>query len=151
MGRDKKDKTQDEIHQSEAHQEEKTDDESSKVKSIADGLKRLFTVGSTASFLTEEGIKTALNDIKLPKELLKPLLESAMSSKDQVLHYISKDVAGEITKMMKTAAFQKNIFKLLDTHKLKVSIEIEKKHPSPVKKAKSMSKDKDGDEKVESK
>ena len=146
MDKDKKDNAQDEVHQ-----EEKTDYESPKIKSIADGLKRLFTVGSTASFLTEEGIKTALGDIKLPKELLKPLLESAMSSKDQILNYISKDIAGEITKMMNSTTFQKNIFKLLDTHKLKVSIEIEKKHSSPVEEAKSTPKDKDSDKKVESK
>ena len=116
------------------HQEEKTDYESSKVKSFTEGLKRLFTVGSTASFLTEEGIKTALGDIKLPKELLKPLLDSAMSSKDQILNYISKDVAVEITKIISSSTFQKNIFKLLDTHKLKLSIEVEKKQPSSTKK-----------------
>ena len=144
MAKDKTDKTQ-----HDDRQEEKSDHESSKIKSFADGLKRLLTVGSTAPFLTEEGIKTALGDIKLPKELLKPLLDSAMSSKDQILNYISKDVASEITKVINNSAFQKNIFKLLDTHKLKLSIEIEKKQTSPAKEVKD--KTKNSDERTDSK
>ncbi len=136
MDKDQKDKSEHD------HQEEKINYENSKIKSFADGLKRLFTVGSTASFLTEEGIKTALGDIKLPKELLKPLLESAMSSKDQILNYISKDVAVEIIKTINSSTFQKNIFKVLDTHKLKLSIEVERKQPSSAKETKDKIKDK---------
>ena len=145
MDKDQKDKSR------HSHQEEKSRFmRSSKIKSFADGLKRLLTVGSTAPFLTEEGIKTALGDIKLPKELLKPLLDSAMSSKDQVLNYISKDVASEITKVINSSGFQKNIFKLLDTHKLKLSIELEKK-PSSSAKKEAKDKTKDNDERVKSK
>ena len=141
MDKDQKDKSEHD------HQEEKTNYESSKIKSFTDSLKRLFTVASTAPFLTEEGIKTALGDVKLPKELLKPLLESAMSSKDQILNYISKDVATEIIKIINSSTFQKNIFKLLDTHKLKLSIEIEKKPSSSTKETKDKIKDKSSDEK----
>ena len=145
MDKDEKDKAR-----QNSQQEQKTDSDSSKIRSFADGLKRLLTVGSTAPFLTEEGIKTALGDIKLPKELLKPLLDSAMSSKDQVLNYISKDVAGEISKVINSSNFQKNIFKLLDTHKLKLSVEIEKKQKPSVKEVKNEAKDKNVDKKVKS-
>ena len=144
MDKDQKDKSK------HSHQEEKTDSENSKIKSFADGLKRLLTVGTTASFLTEEGIKTVLGDIKLPKELLKPLLDSAMSSKDQILNYISKDVASEIIRTINSSAFQKDIFKLLDTHKFKLSIEIEKKQSSPAKETKDKAKDKSNEKKVKS-
>ena len=101
--------------------------ESSKFKGISDIIKRLFAVGSSAAFLTEEGIKAALGDIKLPKELLKPLLDSAMSSKQQILNRVSQEVAAEMIKMINSTDFQKNVLKFLETHRFKMNIEIEKR------------------------
>ena len=104
---------------------EKDQDEHSKGKTVSDVIKRLFAVGSTAAFLTEESIKTALGDIKLPKELLKPLLASAMSSKQQIFQRVSKEVSSEMIKILNSEKFKDEVFKFLRTHKFKINIEIE--------------------------
>lgn len=106
---------------------QKDHNESPKFRGVSDVIKRLFAVGSSAAFLTEEGIKAALGDIKLPKELLKPLLESAMSSKQQILNRVSQEVADEMIKMINSTDFQKDVLKFLETHRFKMSIEIDKR------------------------
>ena len=105
----------------------KSQDESFKIKGVSDVIKRIFAVGSSAAFLTEESIKTALGDIKLPKELLKPLLESAMSSKQQIFQRVSKEVSEEMIKILNSKEFKEEVLKFLKTHKFKINIEIESK------------------------
>ena len=109
------------------NQKVENQDESSKIKGVSDVIKRLFAVGSSAAFLTEESIKTALGDIKLPRELLKPLLESAMSSKQQIFKRVSQEVSNEMIKILNSAQFKDEVLKFLRTHKFKVNIEIEQK------------------------
>lgn len=114
----------------------KKDGEESKVEDgkslLSDALKKVFTVGISAAFLTEESIRGYLGEMKLPKEVLHVLLQSAAKSKDEITQRMSKEVVAMIQKI----DFVKEFSRFTETHKFKISAEVEilKKEP-PVKKS----------------
>jgi hypothetical protein len=109
----------------------KKDGEDGKVEDgkslLSDALKKVFTVGVSAAFLTEESIRGYLGEMKLPKEVLHVLLQSASKSKDEITHRMSKEVVSMIQKI----DFVKEFSRFAETHKFKISAEVEilKKDP----------------------
>jgi len=101
----------------------KTNDEDSDGKSLhlGDALKRVISVGVGAAFLTEDMIRSYLQDIKLPKEVLQLLLQQAGKSKDELLDRIGNETMKIISKI----DFVKEASRFVETHKFKVSAEIE--------------------------
>jgi len=89
--------------------------------SLGDTVKKLFTAGVSAAFMTEEGLRGYLAELKLPKELLNMILSSANKSKDEVTQRISKEVVAMIQKV----DMAKEIAKIAETHKFKITAEIE--------------------------
>lgn len=89
--------------------------------SLGDTVKKLFTAGVSAAFMTEEGLRGYLAELKLPKELLNMILSSANKSKDEITQRISKEVVAMIQKV----DMAKEIAKIAETHKFKVTAEIE--------------------------
>jgi len=71
-----------------------TDDLQSKA---GDLVKKVLTVGVGAIFLTEESLRTLVSDIKLPKELLNGILDSAGKSKNEFLTRLSNDILEKVT------------------------------------------------------
>ncbi len=94
---------------------------------LTEALKKVFTVGISAAFLTEESIRGYLGEIKLPKEVLQALLQSASKSKDEITQRMSKEVVAMIQKI----DFVKELSRFAETHKFKISAEVEilKKDP----------------------
>lgn len=94
---------------------------------LGDALKKVFTVGVSAAFLTEESIRSYLGEMKLPKELLQGLLQSASNSKDEITNRVSK----ELVSMIQKIDLVKEFSKFAETHKFKISAEVEilKKDP----------------------
>ncbi len=88
---------------------------------LADTIKKVFAVGVSAAFMTEESIRTALGEIKLPKEILKNLMDGAAKSKQELLNRVS----AETIKMINKIDFVKEASRFVETHKFKVSAEIE--------------------------
>jgi hypothetical protein len=62
----------------------------------ADLVKKAITVGVGAVFLTEESLRGLVSEIKLPKELLGGILESAQKTKNEFLGKLSSDVLDRI-------------------------------------------------------
>lgn len=89
--------------------------------SLGDTVKKLFTAGVSAAFMTEEGLRGYLAELKLPKELLNMILSSANKSKDEITQRISKEVVAMIQKV----DMAKEIAKIAETHKFKITAEIE--------------------------
>lgn len=88
---------------------------------LSDALKKVFTVGVSAAFLTEESIRNYLGEMKLPKEVLQVLLQSASKSKDEITQRMSKELVAMIQKIDLVKEFSK----FAETHKFKISAEVE--------------------------
>lgn len=67
-------------------------------------MKKVLTVGVGAIFLTEESLRALASEIKLPKELLSSMLESAGKTKDEFLRGLSHDVISEVVAKMDVRA-----------------------------------------------
>lgn len=88
---------------------------------IGEALKKVFTAGVSAAFMTEEGIRNYLKDAKLPKDILNIVLQSANKSKDEITNKVSK----EMIAMLQKIDFVNEFSKFAETHKFKISAEIE--------------------------
>lgn len=88
---------------------------------IGDTVKKLFTVGVSAAFMTEESVRNYLADLKLPKEILKVVLDGAQKSKDEIVSRVSQ----EMVKMVDKLDIPKELTKFAQTHKFKISAEVQ--------------------------
>ena len=93
---------------------------------LSDTLKKVFSAGVSAAFMTEEGIRKYLADLKLPKELLEALLSGANKSKEELTTRVAKEINGIISKI----DWVQELSKFAESHKFKIKaeIEIEKKN-----------------------
>ncbi len=88
---------------------------------LSEGLKKLFTAGVSAAFLTEESLRNYIQDLKLPKEILNVLLQSAAKSKDQMMNRVGNEIITIIQKI----DFVKEASRFVENHKFRISAEIE--------------------------
>ncbi len=99
--------------------EKKSESESKNI--MGETLKKVLSVGVGAAFMTEESIRTYLGDLKLPKEILGLLLQSANKGKDEITQRVSKEVIGIVSKI----DWIKEASRFAETHKFKISAEID--------------------------
>lgn len=90
-------------------------------KGVADTLKKLFTVGLGAAFMTEESIRTYLGELKLPKEALNFVLQGAKKSKEELMNRVGNEIVAIIRKI----DFVEEASRFVETHKFKISAEVE--------------------------
>jgi hypothetical protein len=88
---------------------------------IGDIIKRVMSVGLGAAFMTEESIRSALGDIKLPKEVLTTILQGASRSKEEFLNRIGN----ETIKLISKIDFVKEASRFVEEHKFHINAEIE--------------------------
>jgi hypothetical protein len=94
----------------------------SDVKSLfGETIKKVIASGVTGAFMTEEALRNYLSDLKLPKEMLNLILQSAQKSKDEITQRVSKEMVAMIHKI----DFAKEISKFTENHKFRISAEIE--------------------------
>lgn len=101
---------------------------------LGDTVKKVFTAGVSAAFMTEESLRAYLAELKLPKEVYNMLIQSANKSKDEITQRVGKEVIGIVQKI----DFVREFSKFAETHKFKITAEIDiiKKDPpskEPVK------------------
>lgn len=99
--------------------------EESKLK-LSDALKKVFSVGVGAAFMTEESVRSYLSDLKIPKELLGLVIQGAQKSKDEITNRVSKEMIGMLSKI----DFVKEASKFAETHTFKIEINVERKNSS---------------------
>ncbi|MBK9294487.1 MAG: hypothetical protein IPM57_08585 [Oligoflexia bacterium] len=87
---------------------------------LVDVAKKLFTVGVSAAFMTEESIRNYVNDLKLPKEVLQFILNSAAKGKEELVQRVGKEISGLISHI----DWVKEASKFAESHKFKIEIEI---------------------------
>jgi len=94
--------------------------------SIADIAKKVVAVGVGAAFLTEESIRSALGEVKLPKEILNSLLQNASKTKEVIADQVTK----EIVKIISKIDIVKEASRFVEEHKFTIEIDIKKKDKS---------------------
>lgn len=88
---------------------------------LGDTVKKVFTAGVSAAFMTEESLRSYVGELKLPKEALNLLLQGAQKSKDEITDRVTKEITGLIQKV----DFAKEVSKFAENHKFKITAEIE--------------------------
>ena len=88
---------------------------------VGDTLKKLFTAGVSAAFMTEESVRSFVSEMKLPKETLNMVLQGAAKSKEQMMDRVGREIVGIISKI----DFVKEASRFVEEHKFKISAEIE--------------------------
>ncbi len=103
----------------------KKDEKSSTL--IGETVKKLFTAGVSAAFMTEDAVRAYLAELKLPKEILNVVIQGANKSKDEITNRVSKEIISIVQKI----DFTKEAAKFAESHKfiIKAEIEIQKKDP----------------------
>ncbi len=93
------------------------------VKSKKPGIaiKKILSVGLGAAFLTEDMVRSYLQDVKLPKDVMNVLLQQAGKSKNDLMNL----VGNETMKIISKIDFVKEASRFVENHKFKVSAEIE--------------------------
>lgn len=121
MGNNDSKKNSDSKGESEIHDD-------GKVK-LSEALKKVFTVGVSAAFMTEESVRNYLSELKIPKEILNVVLQGAQKSKDEITQRVTKEVVSIIDKV----DFVKEFSKFAETHTFKITaeIDIKKKQTGP--------------------
>lgn len=103
-----------------ANEKDKKEDPEGK-SLLGDTLKKVVSVGVSAAFMTEENIKAYLADLKLPKEVLNVLLQTAGKGKDEITRRVSNEIIGIVSKI----DWVKELAKFAETHKFKITAEID--------------------------
>ena len=97
---------------------------------LGETLKKVMTAGVSAAFMTEEGVRSYLAELKLPKEILNVLIQGANKSKDEITQRVTKEAIGILQKI----DFVKEVSRFAETHKFKITAEIDivkKEKPEP--------------------
>lgn len=96
---------------------------------VTETVKKLFTAGVGAAFMTEESIRKYLGDVKLPGDFLNTLLQGANKSKEELMNVVTDEVVNVIKKI----DFVKEASRFVEEHKFRISAEIEvvKKEDDP--------------------
>jgi hypothetical protein len=63
----------------------------------AELVKKVLTVGVGAAFLTEESLRGMVNELKLPKELIGGLLDSAGKTKNEFFQKLSSEIIERVS------------------------------------------------------
>ncbi len=95
-------------------------DEARKAGGVADMLRKAMVASLGAVFMTEEGIRTLVKDLKLPKDVMRFVLGQAERSKDELLRIIGE----EVRRFLESAALRREVMRLLSEMTLEVKAEI---------------------------
>jgi hypothetical protein len=63
-----------------------SDNDDKKDSGIQDIIKRVVSVGVGAAFMTEESVKSILNDLPIPKDIVSGLVQNAKGAKEDFTH-----------------------------------------------------------------
>ena len=93
-------------------------------------MKKALTVGVGALFLTEEGVRSLMGDVKLPKELLGGILESANKTKTEFLQNLSRDVRERVIEKIDPLALVQEFLNRNEVEfTVRVNVKSKKKSP----------------------
>lgn len=66
---------------------------------LPESLRKLLVTGISAVFMTEEGIRSALSDLRLPKEVIAYLVQQTDRSRRELFRGISSELKGFLNRI----------------------------------------------------
>lgn len=92
---------------------------------LGDLLKKVLTTGVTAAFMTEEGVRTVLKDLPLPKDMVGSLVENAKNTKTEFVASVKNELRTYLNKI----DISKEIDKIAEKYdfEIKATISLKKK------------------------
>jgi hypothetical protein len=90
---------------------------------VPDVVRRAVLTGVGALFMTEEGIRNAVGDLKLPKDALAFLASQAEKSRAEVARVVTQ----EVRRFLEGETLQRELWKLLTSVTLEVNASIQLK------------------------
>ncbi|MBT4762424.1 MAG: hypothetical protein HOO06_12050 [Bdellovibrionaceae bacterium] len=88
---------------------------------LGDALKKVVTMGFGAAFMTEEGIRNYVHELKLPKDVANLVLQGAQKSKDEMMNIVTK----EVLKIINQIDLVSEASKFVEEHKFKITAEVD--------------------------
>jgi hypothetical protein len=96
------------------------DDQNSKNSNLGDFVKKVVSTGIGAFFLTEEALKTAIQEKNLPLDIVQNLMQNMKGMKDEVFKQVKSELGGYLDKI----DVSKEIGKILENYDLDVQAKI---------------------------
>lgn len=88
---------------------------------IGDAVKKIFTTGVTAAFMTEESVRQYLAELKLPKEIISLVIQSANKSKEEITQRVGKEAVAILQKI----DFARELSRFAENHKFRIVMDVE--------------------------
>ncbi|MBC76204.1 MAG: hypothetical protein CME64_09330 [Halobacteriovoraceae bacterium] len=102
-------------------------------KKLGDMVKKIFSTGISAAFMTEEGIRNLVQDLPLPKDVIQGLLANAKATKTEFILSVKKELKTYLDKV----DLSKEIDRVLEDYDMEIKANIKfKKKPGAKKRAK---------------
>ena len=109
------------------------DNQEKKDSGIQDIIRRIASVGVGAAFMTEDTVKSLLNDLPIPKDIISGLVQNAKGAKDEV----AKSLRDEIKKYLSRVDTENIIDHLAENYDVEVNATFSFKKKQKSKKKKS--------------
>lgn len=101
-------------------------EEARRLGGVQDMLRKAVVAGIGAVFMTEEGIRQTLKELKLPKEVIGFILGQAEKSKDELMRVLSE----ELRRFFESAQLRQELIKVLSQVTIEVKAEVRLKPES---------------------
>lgn len=88
---------------------------------LSDTLKKVFAASVGSALMNEESLRSYLSEMKLPKDILNLVVQSAQRTKDEVTGRVTNEVLNLVRKIDVVKEFSR----FAETHKFKINAEIE--------------------------
>jgi hypothetical protein len=98
----------------------------------AEVVRKILTVGVGAAFLTEESLRALVSEVKLPKELLGGVLDSAGRTRKEFFQRLSTDIIDRVKDRIDPGALVQEI---LSNNDIELNIKVSFKPKDPKVKA----------------
>ncbi|MEX0798426.1 MAG: hypothetical protein WD025_03230 [Bacteriovoracaceae bacterium] len=95
-------------------------------KKLSDIVKKMFSTGISAAFMTEEGIRNLVQDLPLPKDVIQGLLQNAKATKTEFILSVKKELKSYLDRV----DLSKEIDRVLDDYDIEVKANIKFKKKS---------------------
>lgn len=101
-------------------------------KGLSDILRKVVSTGMSAAFMTEEAVKSLINDLPLPKETINGLLQNAKLTRDEFITSVKNELKSYLNKV----DVSDEIHKVLEDFdiEVKANISFKKKKKTALKK-----------------
>ncbi|OGQ91440.1 MAG: hypothetical protein A2289_18005 [Deltaproteobacteria bacterium RIFOXYA12_FULL_58_15] len=89
------------------HEDEVGQEEQGKGKVLGDSLRKALVTGMSALFMTEEGIRGALSEMRLPKDALAYLAQQTDKTRRELFRAVSDEIKGFLKSIDLTGEIRK--------------------------------------------